>query len=119
MLLNSNYNFAPSIALFGFLLYYHWEAQLITNLSVKTIVLPFKSIPELVSKTDFKIATYPGTAYEAAFKTSTDPDWQVAWKSRMEPYLDLYEKYLPTNDLENLLLVEEEMAFYDVFDVVV
>ena len=79
-----------SIMGFGFLLYLQWEAMLISYLARRTINLPFNSIPTLITKSDFKIAVIPGSSYEDAFKTATDPFWQKAWTERIEPYLDAY-----------------------------
>ncbi len=43
-----------SILFFGTLVYYHWEAMIISYLAVRTITLPFASLEELVKDTDFK-----------------------------------------------------------------
>ena len=79
-----------SVMLASVLLYWHWEAMLISYLATRVIVLPFKNIEELVKTTSFKIALNPGTSYEDAFKYSTEPSWQEAYKYRIEPYLDNY-----------------------------
>ena len=81
---------AFSVMLASVLLYWHWEAMLISYLATRVIVLPFKNIEELVKTTSFKIALNPGTSYEDAFKYSTEPSWQEAYKYRIEPYLDDY-----------------------------
>ena len=44
-----------SVMLGGSLIFWHWEAMLISFLAVRTTVLPFNNIEELVSKTDFKV----------------------------------------------------------------
>ena len=44
-----------SIMLGGSLVYWHWEAMIISFLAVRTTVLPFKNIEELVGKTKFKV----------------------------------------------------------------
>ena len=38
----------------GTLLYWHWEAMIISYLAVRTISLPFNSLEELVLNTDYK-----------------------------------------------------------------
>ena len=78
---------------FGFLLYLQWEAMLISYLAKREITLPFNDMSSLVTKSDFKIAVIPGSSYEDAFKTATDPFWKKAWKERIEPYLEYYKPY--------------------------
>ena len=44
------------VLLAGTLIYYHWEAMLISYLAVRTIVLPFNSLEELAYQTDFNVS---------------------------------------------------------------
>lgn len=78
--------------IFGAVLYWHWEAMLISYLATRVITLPFNGIETLLSQSDFNIALNPGTSYEDAFKISIDPVWQAAWIGRIQPYL---EEYIP------------------------
>ena len=73
------------------LLYWHWEAMLISYLATRVIVLPFNNIPELISESQFRIALTPGSSYEDDFKTATDPDWVIAWNDRVKPHLDEFK----------------------------
>ena len=77
-----------SLLFFGTMIYWHWEAMLISFLATRVISLPFKDIPDLVANTEFRIILRPGTSFEDAFKTSPDPIWQAAWTYRIEPHLD-------------------------------
>ncbi len=91
------------LLLFGLMVYYHWEAMLISYLATRVIVLPFTGIKSLVDNTDFRIAVIPGSSFMDAFKFAKDPNWQKAWKDRIEPYLDEYRGHvemikLPAND---------------------
>ena len=52
---NIMYKICASLLFFGTLIYSHWEAMLISYLSTRVIVLPFNDIPELVSKTQYRI----------------------------------------------------------------
>ena len=94
------------------LLYYHWEAMLISYLATRIIVLPFNNIRELVDQSTFVISLFPGSAYMDAFKFSEDPDWQRAWKQRLEPYLDNYEH---TSRMIDYPLQDSNVALYDDF----
>ena len=94
------------------LLYYHWEAMLISYLATRVIVLPFNNIRELVDQSTFVISLFPGSAYMDSFKFSEDPDWQRAWKQRLEPYLDNYEH---TSRMIDYPLQDSNVALYENF----
>ena len=44
------------------LIFYHWEAMLISYLATRVIVLPFNNIRELVDQSTFVIALFPGSS---------------------------------------------------------
>ena len=71
-----------SLLFFGTLMFWHWEAMLISFLATRVIVMPFNDIPKLVSDTDFRIILKPSTSFEDAFKFSLNQDWQAAWIQR-------------------------------------
>jgi hypothetical protein len=83
--------FTCSLLIGSTMIYWHWEAMLISYLATRVIVLPFNSIPELMDKSDYLIALTPGSSYEDAFKLSTDPIWQDAWNNRIKDYLVNYQ----------------------------
>ena len=86
---------------FSALIYWNWEAMLISYLATSVIVLPFDSIATMLTKSsNFKIAVMPGSGQEDAFKLSKDPIWQEAWTERLEPYLEFYKPYY-----SNLIIV--------------
>ena len=85
--------------------------MLISYLATRKIVLPFNNIPELVSKSSFRIVLTPGSSNEDALKTSRDPDWMVAWTDRIQPYL---EDYVGGKvDRLNLIMTNPTTALYD------
>ena len=86
------------IAIFGAVIYWHWEAMLISNLSTRVITLPFNGLETLLTQSDFKIAVKPGTSFVDAFKHSTNPVWQSAWTNRIQPYLNDYSEYFEYSD---------------------
>ena len=104
--------FSYSILFYGTLVYWHWEAMLISYLSTQNVVLPFKNIPELVSKSNFRVATSPGSTYAEAFSASNDSIWQTVWKDRMEPYLEEYRPYDVKKNWNDLLKSDPEIALY-------
>ena len=101
----------------GLLLYYHWEAMIVSYLSTRIINIPFNGIPSLVTTTDFKLLTLPGSAQADSFKHSKDLFWQKAWNERMEPYLDDYISQHGTSPagLRKFILENEDFALYDNF----
>ena len=94
------------------LVYFHWNAMLISYLASSVIVLPFNNLRELVDQSTFVIALVPGSYWMDAFKFSEDVDWQRAWKQRLEPYLDNYED---TSEMINYPLQDSNVALYDDF----
>ena len=100
-----------SLIFFGTMIFWHWEAMLISYLATRVISLPFNDISDLVANTQFRIILMPGSSYEDDFKTSTDPTWQTAWTDRVQPHLEEHDGFL-TQDLEDLLTVDGDSAWY-------
>ena len=51
----------------GLLLYYHWEAMIVSYLSTRIIAIPFNGIPSLITNTDYNLLTMPGSAQADTF----------------------------------------------------
>ena len=64
-----------SLLVFGLLTYYYWEAMLISYLSTRFVVLPFNNIPELISRTNFKISLFPGSSLMDSFSPFLTSGW--------------------------------------------
>lgn len=101
-----------SLLFFGTMMFWHWEAMLISYLATRVTVLPFQSIPELVLSSQFRIILTPGTSMEDAFKTSRDPDWMIAWNERVSPHLDQFSGQ-GTAEFVELLKTDTTSAIYD------
>ena len=67
--------------------------MLISYLSSRTIILPFKTIDELMQKTDLKIVVQPYSAQMDFFRYSTVPILRMAYSERIEPELPFYVEY--------------------------
>ena len=106
-----------SASVMGLLLYYHWEAMIVSYLSTRIISIPFNGIPSLITNTDYNILTLPGSVLADSFKHSKDSFWQRAWKERMEPFLDDYAKQYGTgpDEMKKFILENENFALYDRF----
>ena len=96
------------------MIFWHWEAMLISYLATRTISLPFKDITDLVENTQFRIIFLPGSTAEDAFKTSPDPIWQAAWTDRVQPHLEEHVGYrLSDPRFADKIAKEELSALYD------
>ena len=73
------------------MIYWHWQAMLISYLTKRVVELPFNNLPELIENTNFRIAVWPGTYDEDVFKYATDHHWKRAWKERIQPFLHEYK----------------------------
>ena len=101
-----------SLLFFGTMIFWHWEAMLISYLATRVISLPFKDIPDLVTNTKFRIILIPGTSFEDAFKTSTNPTWQTAWNDRVQPHLEEHAGF-SQQDFADQLTTDGESAWYN------
>ena len=100
-----------SLLFFETMMFWHWEAMLISYLATRVISLPFKDIPDLVSNTEFGIILRPGTAFEDAFKTSPDQIWQAAWTDRVKVHLEEHVG-IPNSEIADKISKEEMSAWY-------
>ena len=100
----------------GIVIYYYWEAMLISYLSTRFISLPFTNIRDLVENSDFKIGLLKATSMEDSFKLSTDPIWQKAYSERIKPFFDQFAPFNENLDkLDELALKDESVAIYHPF----
>ena len=96
------------------LLYWHWEAMLVSYLATRKTVLPFHTLSEMYENTDFRLALIPSTSFEDSFKYSADPLWQKIYKERLQPYLQEYSDYPDhLSDMVNFLRNDYKTALYD------
>ncbi|TRY63126.1 hypothetical protein TCAL_11659 [Tigriopus californicus] len=99
------------VSLAGSLIYWHWEAMLISFLAVKTKALPFNNFLNLMEDTNLKIALLPGTSFADTFRLSPDSLWRTAWAERIEPHLNTY----PTDkeSLVELIISDRQFTLFD------
>ena len=106
-----------SLLFFGTMLFWHWEAMLISYLAKRVIPLPFKDIPDLISNTQFRIILTPGSFPEDAFKTSLDPVWQTAWTDRVKPHLEEHVGF-SKQDFAKQMARDGVSAWYEMYSLV-
>ena len=99
------------------LLYYHWEAMLVSYLSSRKLVMPFTNVEDMYLNTDFRLALIPSTTYEDTFRYSKVPIWQNIFKERLEPHLKEYKDY-PDHVFDMLHFIRNDFstALYDLLD---
>ena len=68
--------------------------MLISYLSARTIILPFKDIEEWMLKTDSKMFVEPYSAQMDFFRYSSVPIFQRVYTERIEPNLPFYVDFL-------------------------
>ena len=96
------------------LLYWHWEAMLVSYLATRKTVLPFHTLSEMYENTDFRLALIPSTSFEDSFKYSADPLWKKIYKERLQPHLQEYSDYPDhLSDMVNFLRNDYKTALYD------
>ena len=100
------------LTFFGLLLYYHWEAMLISYLSTRFTVMPFNSIPELIRNTDFEISVLQGSSLMDTFKHSNDFYWQQSWQTRIKPNLNKFKDF-NTDEFIDYISENDGVAHYD------
>ena len=106
--------FWNSILVASALLYWHWEAMLVSYLATRKTVLPFHTLSEMYENTDFRLALIPSTSFEDSFKYSADPLWQKIYKERLQPHLQEYSDYPDhLSDMVNFLRNDYKTALYD------
>ena len=92
------------------MIYKYWEAMLVSYLATRVTVLPFTNVETLVKNSNYKIVVNPGSLSEDIFRYATNPFWNEAWTSRIEPYLGSYDGN--SNDRMNYILNDASAALY-------
>ena len=82
-----------SMVLVASLLFYHWNADILSSLLDRRIVLPFTNLEDMYRNTPIRIALVPGTSWEYDFKAFQNPTWQNIYAERIYPYLEEYSAY--------------------------
>ena len=103
-----------SILLASALLFWHWEAMLVSYLATRKTVLPFQTLEEMYLNTDFRLALIPSTVFEDAFKYSTDPIWSAIYEQRLKDHLPEYKDF-PDHLFDMIHFIENDFstALYD------
>ena len=82
-----------SLLFFGTMMFWQWEAMLVSYLATRTTVLPFDGLAGLMSSSDFRILTLYESSQEDLFKVSKNPLWQSAWIDRVQPHREEHKDF--------------------------
>ena len=93
----------------GVVIYYYWEAMLLSYLAVRKIQLPFKTLSDLAETSKYKLFVGQGTAHLDQFKHSNTPLFKRIWKDKIEPHANDLPLYV---DLEKAILDDPHSAAY-------
>ena len=96
-------------------LYYHWEAMLVSYLSTRKVTLPFLTLQELYYDTNLRLAIRPSTSWEDNFKYSSEELFQKIFKDRVLPYKDEYEEFPFSHGMTYLIENDYNTALYYAF----
>ena len=95
----------------GVLIYFHWEAMLISYLATRTVIYPFNNLQELY-ESDFQFFTLPNSAMWDSFKYGDDL-WQKIFKDMFEPNTEWYNEYAGSTEKQiEWILLDSEHALY-------
>ena len=105
--------FFTSFMVGGVVIYWHWEAMLISYLAVRTINLPFSDLSGLYAS-DYSLFVYPGSGVWDTFKFGS-PLRQNIFKDKLEPYEEEYVTYKDRPSQIARLLSDSENAMFALF----
>lgn len=95
----------------GVLIYFHWEAMLISYLATRTLSFPFDNLQEMY-ESDFQFYTLPNSAMDESFKNG-DELWQKIYKDKLQPNKEWFEEYQGSSSQQiEWLLLDSEHALY-------
>ena len=85
--------FAKVAFFFATMMWWQWEAMLVSYLATRTTVLPFDGLAGLMSSSDFRVLTLYESSQEDLFKVSKNPLWQSAWIDRVQPHREEHKDF--------------------------
>ena len=96
------------------LIYYYWEAMLISYLSTRVTPIPFDSIEGLLDSS-YSFYAKPGSAYWDSFQYGTDL-WREVFKEKLKPFEEEYTDYmLNAEQYWDWVLGDGDRALYENF----
>ena len=82
-----------SIILASALIFYHWEAMLVSYLSTRKTIMPFSGLADMHKNTNYRLAIIPSTTFEDTFRLSNDTLLQSIYQERFLPHRQEYLGY--------------------------
>ena len=114
----STKNFPPffccSIMSGAALIYYYWEAMLISYLSTRVTPIPFDSIQGLLDSS-YSFYAKPGSSFWDSFQFG-DTTWKNVFQQKLKPFEEEYIDYMMnTEDYFAWVLEDGDRALYENF----
>ena len=108
--------FILSISSGAVLIYYYWEAMLISYLSTRVTSIPFNSMQGLLNSS-YSFYTEPGSSYWDTFKFG-NPIWKEIFDKKLKPYEEEYNDFMVNTDKPWTWVLEEgDRAVYLNYDI--
>ena len=97
------------------LIYYYWEAMLISYLSTRVTPIPFESIEGLLDSS-YSFYAKPGSSYWDSFQYGTNPTWREVFQEKLKPFEKEYTDYMMSTDDQWAWVMEDgDRALYENF----
>lgn len=75
------------------MIFWYWEAMLVSYLAIRVISLPFTNLDEMLLKSNYHLGIASGSTVEDTFKLSKNEIYQRIWNERILPKYDLRKEY--------------------------
>lgn len=98
-----------TVSIYGALVFWAYNAGLVSLLTAETFVYPIKSMKDLAEKSNYKLLLQGGTAYVDYFRSASEvSDRGIVWKR-----MDFQDQVLKsTKDIEARLLKDSNYVFF-------
>ena len=97
------------------LIYYYWEAMLISYLSTRVTPIPFDSIQGLL-ESSYSFYAKPGSYFWDSFQYGKTPYWNEVYEEKLKPYKNEYIEYmLSRNNYWDWVMEDGDRALYENF----
>ena len=100
-----------TIIIVGMMIHFHWDAELISHLATRKIVVPFRNLDELLHRERHHLVVGRGTVYVDRFRYAHDHVRNKIWKEQIQ--LNVHEFPLYQDLFQYLLNDPLSVAYMD------
>ena len=98
-----------SVLFGGTLVYYSWEAKIISFLAVRNSYIPIETLNDLVENSQYRLIVAQGNVHLDDFRFSDDSLDKKIWEQKIKPQLNDLPSYL---DMPNIILNDSYSVMY-------